>query len=81
MAGYRKLEEAYKAGRIKVIGISNFHDGKLAKLLAECEIKLQVIQYEAHPYYMPTEVMADLKDAQTILMACTVWKYCNPRFL
>ena len=26
MAGYRLLEKAYKEGKIKAIGISNFHD-------------------------------------------------------
>ena len=35
MAGYRLLEKAYKAGKIKAIGISNFHDHKLEHLLSE----------------------------------------------
>ena len=69
MAGYRQLEEAYKAGKIRAIGISNFHDEKLARLLAECEIKPHVIQYEAHPYYTAADVRAQLKDAGTRLMA------------
>ena len=69
MAGYRQLEEAYKAGRIRAIGISNFHDEKLARLLAECEVKPHVIQYEAHPYYTAVDVRAQLKDAGTRLMA------------
>lgn len=29
LAGYKQLEDAYKAGKIKAIGISNFHDEKL----------------------------------------------------
>ncbi len=37
MAGYRKLEKAYKEGKIKSIGISNFQGEKLKKLLDECE--------------------------------------------
>lgn len=69
MAGYRQLEEAYKAGKIKSIGISNFHDGKLEKLLAECEIKPHVIQYEAHPYYHADDVMARLSKEGVKLMA------------
>ena len=69
MAGYRQLEEAYRAGRIRAIGISNFHDEKLARLLAECEIKPHVIQYEAHPYYTAADVRAQLKAAGTRLMA------------
>ena len=69
MAGYRQLEEAYKAGKIRAIGISNFHDEKLARLLAECDIKPHVIQYEAHPYYTAADVRAQLQDAGTRLMA------------
>lgn len=69
MAGYRKLEEAYKEGKIKAIGISNFHDEKLEKLLSECEIKPHVIQMEAHPYYMDTKTIDMLKDCGCRVMA------------
>lgn len=69
MAGYRKLEAAYKEGKIKAIGISNFHGKKLEKLLAECEIKPHVIQMEAHPYYMDTETIDMLKDCGCRVMA------------
>lgn len=69
MAGYRQLEKAYKAGKIKAIGISNFHDQKLAKLLKEAEIKPQVIQAEAHPYFTEDAVRQTLKPYGTRLMA------------
>lgn len=69
MAGYRLLEKAYKEGKIKSIGISNFHDESLEKLLTECEIKPHVIQYEAHPYYTADAVMDILKEHGTKLMA------------
>lgn len=69
MAGYRQLEQAYKAGKIKAIGISNFHGEKLEKLLAECEIKPHVIQVEAHPYYTQDIVRDRLKEFGTVLMA------------
>lgn len=69
MAGYRKLEKAYKAGKIKSIGISNFHSEKLIKLLAECEIKPHMIQMEAHPYYMDNETINMLADCGCRVMA------------
>lgn len=69
MAGYRKLEKAYREGKIKAIGISNFHDEKLEKLLHECEIKPHVIQMEAHPYYMDTKTIDMLKDCGCRVMA------------
>lgn len=69
MAGYRKLEAAYKAGKVKSIGISNFHGEKLEKLLKECEIKPHVIQMEAHPYYMDTETIGMLQGCGCRVMA------------
>lgn len=69
MAGYRKLEKAYKAGKIISIGISNFHGEKLQKLLAECEIKPHVIQMEVHPYYMDEETIGILDSCGCRVMA------------
>lgn len=58
VSGYRLLEKAYKEGKIKAIGISNFEGKYLDEILSICEIEPQVIQVEAHPYY----IQNDLKD-------------------
>lgn len=54
--GYKQLEKAYKEGKIKSIGISNFEGKYIEELLATCEIKPQVIQVEAHPYFTQDEL-------------------------
>lgn len=69
IAGYRLLEKAYIEGKIKAIGISNFHDEKLERLLAECEIKPHVIQLEEHPYFSDTKTLDMLKPYGVKLMA------------
>lgn len=69
IAGYRLLEKAYKEGKIKAIGISNFHDHKLEHLLAECEIKPHVIQLEEHPYFSDTKTLDMLSPYGVRLMA------------
>lgn len=69
MAEYRKLEKAYKEGKIKSIGISNFQGEKLKKLLDECEIKPHVIQMEAHPYYRDEKTIAALAPCGCCVMA------------
>lgn len=56
MAGYKQLEKAYKEGKIKAIGISNFEGKYIEELLQNYEIKPQVIQVEAHPYYTQDEL-------------------------
>ena len=68
MAGYRQLEKAYKEGKAKSLGISNFHDEKLEKLLAEAELMPHVIQLEAHPYCTESTIMARLQEYGTRLM-------------
>lgn len=69
IAGYKQLEKAYKEGKAKSIGISNFHGEKLQKLLDAAEIKPQVIQLEAHPYCTEDDIMEDLKPYGTKIMA------------
>lgn len=51
IAGYRNLEKAYKAGKVRTIGLSNFESDRLEKVLAAAEIKPQIIQVEGHPYF------------------------------
>lgn len=68
-AGYRQLEKALKEGKVRSIGISNFHDEKLNELLQMAEVKPQVIQYENHPYYTAEDVRKVLKPYDVRFMA------------
>ena len=68
MAGYRQLEKAYKEGKAKSLGISNFYDEELDTLLKESEIKPHVMQLEAHPYCTEKEVRDRVKGFGTVLM-------------
>lgn len=61
LAGYKQLEKAYKEGKAKSIGISNFHGEKLKMLLENAEIKPHVIQLETHPYCTQKDLMKDLE--------------------
>lgn len=60
LAGYRQLEKAYREGKAKSIGISNFEGKYIAELETKWEIAPQFIQVEAHPYYTQTELRATL---------------------
>ncbi len=61
LAGYRQLEKAYKDGKAKSIGISNFEGKYLAELKEKWEIAPQFIQVEAHPYFTQSELRDELK--------------------
>ena len=60
LAGYRQLEKAYREGKVKAIGISNFEGKYIARLETQWEIAPQFIQVEAHPYYTQTELRKTL---------------------
>ena len=60
LAGYRLLEKAYKEGKAKAIGISNFEGKYIAELETKWEIAPQFIQVEAHPYYTQQELRKTL---------------------
>ena len=60
LASYRQLEKAYKEGKAKSIGISNFEGKYIAELETKWEIAPQFIQVEAHPYFTQTELRKTL---------------------
>ncbi len=60
LAGYRQLEKAYKEGKAKSIGISNFEGKYIAELETKWEIAPQFIQVEAHPYFTQNELRKTL---------------------
>ena len=60
LAGYRQLEKAYREGKVKSIGISNFEGEYIAELETKWEIAPQFIQVEAHPYFIQKELRETL---------------------
>jgi len=54
---WKALEELYKKGRVKAIGISNFLIHHLEEFLPECKIIPAVNQYEFHPELMQPDLL------------------------
>ena len=69
LAGYKAMEDAYKAGKVKALGLSNFPQEQIQDVIDHCEIKPQMVQVEAHPYYPQTELKAYLANYEMVLMA------------
>lgn len=69
LAGYRQLEAAYKAGKIRAIGLSNFDVNQTQRILDECEVAPAINQVECHPYFPQTELKALLKKHDIALQA------------
>lgn len=52
---WRAMEELYRAGRIRAIGVCNFLPDRLLDFCYNVEIKPQVNQIERHPHYQRAE--------------------------
>ncbi|MDO7853522.1 aldo/keto reductase [Hymenobacter convexus] len=52
---WRAMEELYKAGRIKAIGVSNFAPDRLIDLIVHNEVVPAVNQVETHPFHQQVE--------------------------
>ena len=62
MPGWRALEDAVDAGKIRSIGISNFDEKQTAALLRKARIKPTVNQIECHPYYQQNNLRQYLRE-------------------
>lgn len=69
MTGYRLLEKAYKEGKIKAIGLSNFTEAQIEEIIDACEIKPAVLQTEVHPYAQAKELKKLLSKADMAIQA------------
>ena len=69
ITGYRKLEDAYRAGKLRSIGISNFNAAEVQHLIDECEVMPALIQTECHPYFPQTELKKLLAQHNIALQA------------
>ena len=56
VAGYRLMEKAYKEGKVKAIGLSNFTKEQIQEILDICEVNPTVLQTEVHPYFQELEL-------------------------
>lgn len=69
LAGYRLMEKAYKAGKVKAIGLSNFNREQIQEILDNCEVKPTVLQTEVHPYFQEKELKAFLEKEGMVIQA------------
>ena len=50
------MEKAYKEGKVKAIGLSNFTMEQIQEILDVCEVNPAVLQTEVHPYFQEDEL-------------------------
>lgn len=69
VAGYRMMEKAYKEGKVKAIGLSNFSKEQIQEILDICEVKPAVLQTEVHPYNQEKELKSFLDKEGIMIQA------------
>lgn len=58
---WRAMEELYKAGKVRSIGVSNFYPHHLRDLMEDCSLSPMVNQIEFHPGFMQDDVVSFCK--------------------
>lgn len=66
---YRAMEEAYRAGKLRAIGVSNFYPDRFVDLAEFCEIKPAVNQMETHVFNQQVKLQEIMKQYGTRLMS------------
>lgn len=62
IGAYRAMEEAYKEGKLKAIGVSNFYPARLADMCETVEVTPAVNQVELHPFFQQENALALMKE-------------------
>ena len=62
VGAYRAMEEAYKEGKLKAIGVCNFYPARLADLCETVEVMPAVNQVELHPFFQQENALAVMKE-------------------
>jgi 2,5-diketo-D-gluconate reductase A len=58
---WRAMEELYREGRVRAIGVSNFHPDRLMDLILHNEVTPAVNQIETHPFHQQVETQRFLQ--------------------
>ena len=61
VGAYRAMEEAYKEGTLKAIGVCNFYPARLADLCETVDVIPAVNQVELHPFFAQEKAIENMK--------------------
>lgn len=62
VGAYRAMEEAYKEGKLKAIGVCNFYPNRLADLCETVDVIPAVNQVELHPFFQQEDALILMKE-------------------
>lgn len=69
LAAWKTMEKAYRDGKVRALGLSNFPQDKIAEVIEAAEIKPQLVTVECHPYFAQTELRGFLEPCDIVIEA------------
>lgn len=64
---YRAMEDAVRAGTVRSIGLSNFYEEGVDRIIRFASVRPAVVQNETHPYYQGRAVKRHIAQQGTVL--------------
>lgn len=61
---WKEMENLYLSGKCQAIGVCNFNEEKLKKLLSICRVKPMINQFECHPLFQQKEIQEICRQEQ-----------------
>ena len=74
IGAYRAMEEAYKEGKLRAIGVCNFYPARLADFCETVEVTPAVDQVELHPFFAQENALALMKEYGVVVIPKSVHK-------
>lgn len=69
LAAWKTMEKAYKEGKVRALGLSNFPQEKIAEVIDHAEIKPQLVTVECHPYFAQSDLRECLSQYGIVIEA------------
>lgn len=69
LAAWKTMEKAYKEGKVRALGLSNFPQEKIAEVSDHAEIKPQLVTVECHPYFAQSDLREYLSQYGIVIEA------------
>ncbi|WP_418742725.1 aldo/keto reductase [Enorma massiliensis] len=69
LAAWKTMEKAYKEGKVRALGLSNFPQEKIAEVIDHADIKPQLVTVECHPYFAQSDLREYLSQYGIVIEA------------
>ncbi|OUN44151.1 aldo/keto reductase [Enorma massiliensis] len=69
LAAWKTMEKAYKEGKVRALGLSNFPQEKIAEVIDHAEVKPQLVTVECHPYFAQSDLREYLSQYGIVIEA------------